>query len=151
MRNSRPHRPATLLKNAMTLVVSQTWQNCNGQHVRTRHLVTQRWEPGRIVEKCQQPRSYKVESASGSVLRKNLRDIRETAEKHVFLSTDDDRQRNFCATAADDDEHAQSSSSPILTTVEPPTRSLSSDPVEPPVTRVSVEPVQEPVGLAIRK
>ena len=63
-----------------------------GQHVRTRHPVTQRWELGRIAEKCQQPRSYKVESASGSVLQRNLRDIRE---KHVFLNTDDDRQRNY--------------------------------------------------------
>ena len=36
-----------------------------------------------------------VDSASGSVLQRNRRDIRETAEKHLFLSTDDDRQRNF--------------------------------------------------------
>ena len=80
-----------------------------GEHVRTRHPVTHRWEPGRIVEQCQQPRSDKVKSASGSVLRRNRRDIRETAEKHVFLSTDDDRQRNFRETAAGDDEHEQSS------------------------------------------
>ena len=76
-----------------------------GEHVRTRHPVTHIWEPGRIVEQCQQPRSYKVESASGSVLRRNRRDIRETAEKQGFLSSDDDRQRNFRETAADDDEH----------------------------------------------
>ena len=122
-----------------------------GQHVRTRHPVTHRWEPGRIVEKCLQPRSYKVESASGSVLRGNRRDIRETAEKHVFLSNDDDRQRNFRETAADDDEHEQSCSSPRPTTVEPPTRSLTAEPVEPLVTPASVEPVQEPVGSPIRK
>ena len=86
-----------------------------GQHVRTRHPVTQRWEPGRIVDKCQHPRSYKVEWAIGSVLRRNRPGIRETAEKHVFLSTDDDRQRNFRETAADDDEHAHSSTSPRST------------------------------------
>ena len=34
---------------------------------------------------------------------------------------------------------------------EPPTRSLSAQPVEPLVTPVSVEPVQEPVGSPIRK
>ena len=86
--------------------------------------------PGRSVEKCLQPRSYKVESASGSVLRRNRRDIRETA--------------------ADDDEHEQPSSTPRPTTVEPPTGSLTAEPVEPLVTR-SVEPVQEPVGSPIRK
>ena len=71
-----------------------------GQHIRTRHPVTLRWKPGRSVEQCQQPRSYQVESARGSVLRRNRRDIRETSERHVFLSTDDDRQRNFRETAA---------------------------------------------------
>ena len=75
-----------------------------GEHVRTPHPVTHRWEPGRIVEQCQQPRSYQVESASGSVLRRNRRDIRETDEKHVFLSSDDDRQRNSRDAAADYDE-----------------------------------------------
>ena len=69
-------------------------QLSRGEHVRTRHPVTHRWEMGRIVEQYQQPRSYQVESASGSVLRRNQRDIRETDEKHVFLSSDDDRQRN---------------------------------------------------------
>ena len=64
-----------------------------GDHVRTRHPVTHRFEPGRIAEKCLQPLSYKVESSSGSVLRRNRRDIRETAEKHVFLS------RNTCLSA----------------------------------------------------
>ena len=95
---------------------------------------------GRIVEKCQQSRSYQVESASGSALRRNGCDIRETAEKHVFLSTDDDRQRNFRETAAD--EHTQSSSSPRPITVEPPYRYLTAEPVDPPVTPASVEPVQ---------
>ena len=68
----------------------------------------------------------------------------------MFLSTDDDRQRNFHDTAADDGEHAQSSSSLRPTTVEPLTRSLTAEPVEPPVTLASVEPVQGPVGLPIR-
>ena len=122
-----------------------------GQHVRTHHPVTHRWEPGRIVGKCVQPRSCKVESASGSVLRRNRRDNRETAEKHVFLSNGNDQQRNFRETAHDDDEHEQPSSSPIPTTVEPPTGSLTSEPVEPLVTPASVEPVQQPVGSPIRK
>ena len=122
-----------------------------GEHVRTRHPVTHRWEPDRIVEKCQQPRSYKVESDNGSVLRRNRRDIRETAEKHVFLSTDVERQRNFRETAADDDDHDQASSNLRPTTVEPPTRSLTATPVEPLVTPASVEPVQETVGSPIRK
>ena len=123
----------------------------HGEHVRTRHPVTQRWEPGRVVEQCQRPRSNKVKSAIGSVLGRNRRDIRETAEKHVFLSSDDDRQRNFRETAADDDEHEQSSSSPRPTTVEPPTRSLTAEPVEPILTPASVEPGQEPVGSPVRK
>ena len=60
-------------------------------------------------------------------MRMILRDIHETTEKHVFLSTDDDRQRNFRETAADDDEHAQSRSSPEnLYLQRVPTRSLSS-------------------------
>ena len=81
----------------------------------------------------------------------NRRDIRETAEKHVFLSTDDDPQSNFREMAADDDEHEKSRSSPRLTTVEPPTRSLTAEPVEPLVTPASVEPVQESVGSPLRK
>ena len=97
---------------------------------------------GRIVEQCQQPRSYQVESASGIVLRRNRRDIRETAEKHVFLSSDDDRQRNSREAAADDDEHEQPSSSQRPATVEPPTRSVTAEPVEPLVTPAPVEPVQ---------
>ena len=63
----------------------------------------------------------------------------------MFLST------NFRETAADDDEHEQSSSTPRPTTVEPPTRSLTAEPVEPLVTPGSVEPVQEHVGSSIRK
>ena len=63
-----------------------------GQHVRTRNPITHRWEPGRIAEKCSQPRSYRVESPSGKVLQKNRRDIRETVEKHVFLNPDDEPQ-----------------------------------------------------------
>ena len=117
-------------------------QLSRGEHVRTRHPVTHRWEPGRIVEQCQQPRSYQVESASGSVLRRNRRDTRETSERHVFLSTDDDRQRNFRETAADHDDHELPSSSQRRATVEPPTRSLTAEPVEPLVTPASVEPVQ---------
>ena len=31
-----------------------------GEHVHTRHPVTHIWEPGRIAEKCLQPRSYSV-------------------------------------------------------------------------------------------
>ena len=120
-----------------------------GEHIRTRHPVTHRWEPGRIVEQCQQPCSYQVESASGSVLRRNRRDIRETSERQEFLSTDDDRQRNFRETAADD--HEQPSSSPRRATVEPPTSSLTAEPVEPLVTPASVELVQEPVGSPVRK
>ena len=65
-------------------------QLSRGEHVRTRHPVTRRWKPGRIGEQCQQPRSCQVESASGSVLRRNRRDIRETDDKHVCLSSDDD-------------------------------------------------------------
>ena len=57
-----------------------------GQHVRARHPITHRWEPGRIAEKCLEPRSYSVESPSGRILQKNRRDIRETAEKH-YMST----------------------------------------------------------------
>ena len=82
---------------------------------------------------------------------RNRRDIRETADKHVFRSTDDDRQRNFRETAADDDEHEQSSANPRPATVEPPSRSLTAEPVEPLVTHAYVEPVQEPVGSPIRK
>ena len=69
----------------------------------------------------------------------------------MFLSTDDDRQRNFRETAADDDEYEQSTSSPRPTTVEPPTRYFTAEPVEPLVTHASVEPVQKPVGSPIRK
>ena len=139
-------RQATAKERHDARGVTELAERLRGQHVRTRHPVTHRWEPGRIVEKCLQPRSYMVESASGSVLRRNRRDIRETAEKHVFLSNDDDRQHNFRATAADDDEHEQPSSSPRPTTVEPPTGS-----VESLVTPASVELVQQPVGSPIRK
>ena len=65
----------------------------------------------------------------------------------MFLSTDDDRKRNFRVTAADGDEHAQSSSSPRPTAVEPPTRYLTAEPVEPHVTPASVEPVHLLVRL----
>ena len=132
-----------LYTTAMMLVVLQTWLNC--QEDNTSVHVTRSLSDGNLaalLKKCQQPRSCKVESTSGSVLRRNQPDIRETAEKHVFLSTDDYRQRNFHATAADDDEHAQSSSSPIPTTVETPTRSLTAEPEEPPVTPAVAEAVQ---------
>ena len=138
IRTRLDQRQATAKKRHDARGVTDLAELSRGQHVRSRHPVTQRWEPGCIVEKCQQPRSYKVESASGSVLRRNHCDIRETAEKHVVLSTDDDRQRNFRETAADDDEHAKSSSSPRPTTVEPPTRYLTAEPVEPSVTHASV-------------
>ena len=140
-------RQATAKERHDARGVTDLTELSRGQHVRTRHHpLTHRWEHVRIVEKCLRPRSYKVESASGSVLRRNRHAIRETAERHVFLSNDDDRQRNFRETAADDDEHEQPSSSLRPTTVEPPTGS-----VEPLVTPASVEPVQQPVGSPIRK
>ena len=92
-----------LLKNAMTIVVSQTWQNCHEDNTSvhaTRSLSD--WNLA-VLLKMRATTFVQVESASGSVLRRNRRDIRETTEKHVFLSTDDDRQRNFRETAADDD------------------------------------------------
>ena len=61
-----------------------------GQIVRTRHPDTHRWEPARIVNACQQPRSSDVESTSGRILRRNRRDIRETTEQHLLLHADDD-------------------------------------------------------------
>ena len=70
--------------NAMTLVVySRTFTRTTRPYTSPNHS-----DVGtcRIVEKCQQPRSYKVESASGSVVRVIRRDIHETAEKHVFLT-----------------------------------------------------------------
>ena len=111
IRGRLDQRQATAKERHDARGVTDLAELSRGQYVRTRHPVTHRWESGRIVKKCLQPRSYKVESASGSVLRRNRRDIRETAEKHVFLSNDDDRQRNFRETAADDDEHKQPSSS----------------------------------------
>ena len=110
----------------------------HGQHVRTRNPITHRWEPGRIAEKCSQPRSYRVESPSGRVLQKNRRDIRETVEKHVFLNPDDEPQRDTRETAAN---------GPRPITVEPHANSSESstaEPVEPPVvTPASVEPAEE--------
>ena len=144
-------RQATAREQHDARSVRDLSQLSRGEHVRTRHPVTHSWEPGRIVEQCQQPRSYQVESASGSVLRRNRRDIRETDERHVFLSSDDDRQRNSREAAADDDEHEQPSSSQRPATVEPPTRSVTAEPVEPLVTPTPVEPVQEPVGSPVRK
>ena len=69
----------------------------------------------------------------------------------MFLSNDDDRQRNYRETAADNDEHENPSSSPRPATVEPPARSFTAEPVDPLVTPPSLEPVQEPVGSHIRK
>ena len=66
----------------------------------------------------------------------------------MFLSSDDDWQRNSREAAADDDEHEQPSSSPRRATVESPTRSLTVEPVEPIVTPASVEPVH---GSPVRK
>ena len=116
-----------------------------GQHCRTRHTVTHRWELGRIVETCLQPRCYRVESANGRILQKNRCDIRETYEKHLFLNPDDDRQRDIRETAAN---------GPIPITVEPHANSSESstaEPVEPPVgTPASVEPVEELAGSTNR-
>ena len=113
-----------------------------GQHVRTRHPITHWWEPGRIAEKCLQPRSYRVESPSGRILQKNWRDICETAEKHVFLNPDDDTR-----------EIATNSPKPI--TVEPyanSSESSTAEPVEPPVvTPASVEPAEELSGSPSRR
>ena len=64
-----------------------------GQIVRTRHPDTHRWEPARIVNPCQQPRSYGVESTRGRILRRNRRDILETTEQHLLLHADDDDPR----------------------------------------------------------
>ena len=117
-----------------------------GQHVRTHHPIIHRWELGRIAEKFLQPRSYRVESLSGRILQKNRRDIRETAEKHVFFNPDDDPQRDTRETAAN---------GPRPITVEPHANSSYSstaEPVEPPVvTPASVEPAEELAGSPSRR
>ena len=97
-----------------------------GQHVHTRHPITHRWVPGHIAEKCSQPCSYRVESPSGRILQKNRRDIRETAEKHVFLMR------------------------PM--TVEPHANRSESSTAEPPVViPASVEPAKELAGSPSRR
>ena len=125
--------------------VTDLAERSRGQHVRTCHPVTHRWEPGRIVENCLQPRSHGVESASRKVLQKNRHDVRETAEKYTFLNLDDDRQRDTRVTAAN---------GPKPITIEPNANrsgSLTAEPVEPPVvTSASAEPVEELAGFPRR-
>ena len=71
---SRSDRP--LPDNAMTLMVSIIWQNLTftgtiNMFVHgTRSLIDGNTAV-RIVEQCQQPRSYKVESASVSIRQRN--------------------------------------------------------------------------------
>ena len=146
MRNSCSPRPVTAKERHDARGVIDLAELSRGQHFRTRHPITHRWEPGRIADKCLQPRSYRVESPSGRILQKNRRDIRETAEKHVFLNPDDDPQRDTRETAAN-------GARPI--TVEPHANSSESstaEPVEPPVViRASVEPAEELAGSPSRR
>ena len=72
-------RQATAKERHDACGVTDLAELSRGLHVRTRHPITHRLEPGRIAEKCLQPRSYRVESPSGRILQKNRCDIRETA------------------------------------------------------------------------
>ena len=141
IRTRLDQRQATAKERHNARGVTDLAELSRGHHVRTRHPITHRWEAGRIVEKCLQPRSYRVESPSGRILQKNRRYIRETAEKHVFLNPDDDPQRDTREVAAN---------RPRPITVEPHANSSESstaEPVEPPVvTPASVDPAEELAG-----
>ena len=133
-----------LPKNAMKLVVSQTWQNFHVEN--TSVHVTRSPTGGNLAEKCLQPRSYRVESPSGRILyrrtgAKSARKLRST-----YLNIDDDPQRDTRETVAN---------GPRSITVEPHVNSSESstaEPVEPPVvTPASVEPAEELAGSPSRR
>ena len=66
------------------------------QPVRVQHPVNKTWEPGRIITRTNEPRSYKVETPRG-VYRHNRRHIRPTAE--TFREKDFRRHDNDIAVA----------------------------------------------------
>lgn len=63
-----------------------------GQQVRVQNQDTGRWTPATVQSKRPEPRSYEVESASGGILRRNRKLIRETGEKRVTFQEQADVQ-----------------------------------------------------------
>lgn len=51
-----------------------------GQSVRIRDEVSKQWEPAIVSSKLDTPRSYQVQTSTGSLLRRNRRSLRETGE-----------------------------------------------------------------------
>ncbi len=108
-----------------------------GDIVRVRH--NDQWLPGKVQSKHSAPRSYLVETASGSVLRRNRRDLLKTKEDTVTPVGDardtDDVSDGVTSTSS------QSTAGNVVT----PASSVTSVPCVPAVTRsgrVSKPPVR---------
>ena len=62
-----------------------------GQHVLTQSHDTGKWSPAVVVEKCNEPRSYFVQTPNGQNLRRNrrfLKDIEPVSSKRVHFADD---------------------------------------------------------------
>ena len=72
-----------------------------GQNVRIQTLPSSLWSPAVVREKCQEPRSYVVETQNGRVLRRNRRHIREveSEKKTVRCECDSPNTPTVCGSS----------------------------------------------------
>ena len=67
-----------------------------GQDIRVREFRTNTWQPAKVIMTEVHPRSYNVLTPTGNVLRRNLRHLRKTSERHAtstFQQNNDDDTR----------------------------------------------------------
>ena len=60
----------------------------NGQAVRILNKINKTWYPGTIIDKCDEPRSYLVETPNGTRLRRNRSHLREIIIPRRLLSSE---------------------------------------------------------------
>ena len=61
-----------------------------GQKVTTLDYRTGRWTPATVVEKCPEPRSYRIQTPNGSVFRRNRRHMRSLMTPMIHVRFEDE-------------------------------------------------------------
>ena len=67
-----------------------------GQNVRIQNSQSGQWEKGKIVSKCEEPRSYLVKNPEGHTLRRNRIHLRESPQPHNVIDKDSCVNDSYC-------------------------------------------------------
>ena len=115
----------------------------DGQHVRVQDQNTKKWIPGTVKSKRPEPRSYEIQTESGSTLRRNRRHLRPAGTQQVEMGSREETSSGSEEYPASVFPSALESTEASHTTVMPsPISDITATPATP--TKIPMETRVEP-------